>query len=122
MKRHLIKLAIVIVAITPFISHAKYFTNYNSAGVEITRIHNHSNGDVTLIISGTVDNLDECAVTSRVHLKSNLVGHNQMVASSMMAFASGKKIGLYASGCEIIPFWGSSGGLTPVITNLWVLK
>lgn len=122
MKKYLILVITTLTLTFSFISNAKYFTNYHSIGVEITRIHNHSNGAVTLIISGDVDNLDQCAVTTRVHLKGDLDGHKQMAASAMLAFASGKKVGLHASGCEIIPFWGASGGLTPVINNLWLLK
>lgn len=106
-KNHIIIASIVTLLTYPFITNAKYFTNYHSVGVEITRIHNHYNGAVTLIISGDVDNLDQCAVTTRVHLKGDLEGHNQMVASAMLAFAAGKNIGLHASGCEIIPFWGN---------------
>jgi hypothetical protein len=121
MKKYLITISTALLLSFPLISNAKYFTNYLSEGVEITRVHNHSNGSVTLIISGDVDNLDQCAVTTR-HLKGDLDGHKQMVASVMLAFAAGKKIGLHASGCEIIPFWGASGGLTPVINNLWLLK
>ncbi|AQW61489.1 MULTISPECIES: hypothetical protein [Vibrio] len=119
----LLKLAILMLfSISPLTSNAKYFTALNSEGVEITRIHNHANGGLTLYISGSIVNLDNCTVTSRVHLKGDLKGHDNMVSAALMAFATGKRIGLHASGCEIIPFWGTSGGLTPVISDLWVLN
>ncbi|TQV86923.1 hypothetical protein [Aliikangiella coralliicola] len=101
-------------------ANAKYFTDYN-AGVTITRIHVHSGGGITLHISGAVKNLDGCAVTDKVHLKGNLAGHQNMLSHAMMAFTTGKKVGLHASGCEVIPFWGG-GLMTPIIDNLWVFK
>ncbi|ACA85761.1 hypothetical protein [Shewanella woodyi] len=99
-------------------AEAKYFTDYSS-GVTINRIHAHSGGGVTLHITGEVTNLDNCLVTERVHIRADLVGSKNLIAHAMMAFASGKKVGLHASGCEIIPFWGGTH-LTPIINNLWV--
>ncbi len=100
-------------------AQAKYFTPLNGPGVEITRYFTHSGGGVTLYISGSVQNLDKCAVTDRVHLKGDLPGHKAMVSAALAAFVSGKKIGMHASGCEQIPFWGG-GTMTPIINNLWV--
>lgn len=117
----LLKLAILM--LYPHLtSNAKYVTALNSEDVEITRINNHVNGGLTLYISVSMVNLDNCTVTSRVHLKGNLKGHDNMVSAVLMAFATGKRIGLHASGCEIIPFLGTSGDLTPVISDLWVLN
>lgn len=99
---------------------AKYFTSYNS-GVTINRIHAHNGGGVTLHVTGSVINLDSCAVTDRVHIKANLPGSDNLIAHAMMAFAAGKKVGLHASGCEVTPFWGGNL-MTPIIDNLWVFQ
>lgn len=101
-------------------SHAKYFTEYYGSGVKIIKVHTHGSGGLTLHISGNVINLDGCSVTSRVHLRGDLSGHDNMVSSALLAFASGKNVGLHLSGCDYIPFWGESGGLTPIVDNLWV--
>ncbi len=101
----------------------QYFTPLGGPGVQVTRFFTHSGGGVTLYISGEVKNLDDCPVTTRVHLKGDLPGHQNMISAALMAFASGKRIGLHASGCEYIPFWGGSGGgQVPVINNLWVFE
>lgn len=100
---------------------AGYLTPLSGNGVTINRYFTHSGGGVTLIISGTINNPDNCQVTDRVHLKGNLNGHNNMVSAALAAFASGKQVGLWSRGCESIPFWG--GGIqTPIVENLWVIK
>jgi hypothetical protein len=114
------KIALIILVLFVQSVEAKYFTDY-SAGVTINRIHAHSSGGVTLHITGEVRNLDNCPITERVHIKADLVGSKNLIAHAMMAFASGKKVGLHASGCEIIPFWGGIH-LTPIINNLWVFN
>jgi len=114
-------LFVLVLILAPVYSQAKYFTPLDGPGVTITRFFTHSGGGVTLYISGSVQNLDGCPVTNRVHLKGNLEGHKNMVSAALMAYASGKKIGLHAQGCELIPFWGTSGGgAVPIINNLWV--
>ncbi len=100
---------------------AKYFTALNGPGVKITQYFTHSGGGITLYISGDVLNQDNCAITNRVHLKGDLPGHKNMVTAALAAFAAGNTIGLHASGCEVIPFWGG-GQMTPIISDLWVFK
>ena len=101
---------------------ADYFTPLGGPGVTIVKMHFHDQGGVTLHISGAVQNLDDCSVTSRVHIPKDLSGLNNMLSASLMAYTTGKKIGLHVSGCESIPFWGSGGGLTPIVKNLWVFN
>jgi len=114
-------LCVLIFFLVPVSSQAKYFTPLGGPSVKITRFFTHSGGGVTLYISGSVQNLDGCPVTDRVHLKGDLKGHQNMVSAALMAYASGKEIGLHAQGCELIPFWGTSGGgAVPIINNLWV--
>jgi len=103
------------------IALAKYFTSLSPPGVKITQYFTHSGGGVTLYISGSVQNLDGCMVTNRVHLKGNLAGHQSMVSAALAAFSSGKYIGLHASGCETIPFWGGTQTVA-IINNLWVFE
>lgn len=98
-----------------------YLTPFTNTGVKISHFFTHSNGGVTLLLSGTITNPDGCQVTSRVHLKGDLEGHKTMTSAALAAFASGKNIGLWSSGCENIPFWG--GGIqTPIIANLWIVN
>ncbi len=92
-------------------------------GVTIDNYFVHSGGEVTLFISGGATNPDTatCDSIGKVHLKGDLPGHNNMVAAALAAFASGKKIGMYASKCTTITFWGGTVRY-PIISNLWVFK
>lgn len=100
--------------------HAKgYLTSLNGSDVVITKVFNHGSGAVTLYISGTILNPDNCSGTTIVHLKGDLPGHEHMIASALTAFTAGKKVGLYSQGCEIIPFWGGVH-TRPIINNLWI--
>lgn len=119
MKRYPLVLLCVVMLSCPIV-HAKYVTPLNGPGVEITRFFAHEGGSLTLYISGNIQNLDQCNTTYRVYIPSDTPGIDAMTAAALMAYASGRKIGLHASGCSTTPFWGSSGGEVPIINNLWV--
>lgn len=122
--QHQTKFSIIFLSFLFSIStHASgYLSPLASNGVSISSYFVHSSGAVTLMLNSvTPSNPDSCAVTTRVHLKGNLDGHQNMVAAALAAFASGKKVGLYSSGCESIPFWGGNIQ-TPIISNLWVFN
>ena len=92
----------------------------NGAGVKINKITMHGNGGATLWVSG-LSNPDNCGDVKLAHLKGDLPGHSNMVSTALTAYASGKKIGLWSTGCEIIPFWG--GTVTrPIIHTLWITE
>jgi len=77
-------------------------------------------GELTLWVTG-ISNSDGCTGTNLVHLAGDLAGHKNMVAAVMTAYASGKKVGLWSTGCVQIPFWG--GGVTyPIVHDLWVTE
>ena len=97
-------------------------TNAANPGVKIKRFFAHNAGGLTLIVETTkMKNPDNCNTVQRVHLKGDREGHDQMVAAALAAFASGKSIGMYSPGCEIIPFWGS-GITTPIVHDLWIFN
>jgi hypothetical protein len=100
-------------------SFAKYVTYLSDPGVEITKFFTHSNGAVSLYITGETRNLDECTSTFRVYIPHDLDGRQNLVSAALMAFASGKKIGLHASHCGTTTFWGGTVDV-PIIDNLWV--
>jgi hypothetical protein len=110
---------VILILLASAISHARYVTHLNGPGVEITRFFAHGNGGVTLYISGSIQNLDECNTTYRVYIPHDLPGKDTIVSTALMAYASGRKIGLHGSGCSTTPFWGGSGGEVPIINNLW---
>lgn len=87
-------------------------------GITVQKYHMHGGGGMTLWVSG-INNPDNCTGTDKVHIRGNLTGYNQMAAAVMAAYISGKKIGLWSTGCSVIPFWG--GATTyPIINDLWV--
>lgn len=95
-----------------------YLTPY-SEGISVTRYHMHGGGGMTVIVSG-ISNPDGCGGTTLVHIPSTLSGYKEMVAAVMTAIATGKKIGLWSTGCSLLPFWG--GGITyPVVNDVWVM-
>lgn len=81
-----------------------YLTKLDT-GVAVDKYLIHGNGGMILWVSG-IDNLDSCGDTRLVHLKGDLEGHQAMVAVVMVAYASGKKVGLWSEGCSRIPFRG----------------
>jgi hypothetical protein len=92
----------------------------NGTGVTINKMTMHANGGVTLWVSG-VTNADNCGDSTLVHLKGDLPGHNHMVSAAMAAYLSGKKVGLWSTGCDIIPFWGGTT-TRPIIHTLWITE
>lgn len=100
-------------------SAAGYLTSLNNPEATITSVFTHAEGHVTLIVSGITLNPDECGDLGLVHIQADLPGHKNLVSAALTAFASGKKVGLYSTGCEIIPFWGGTS-TRPVIHNLWI--
>jgi hypothetical protein len=118
------KIKLVVLLFTLIVSSssfAKYVTTLSGPGVEITKFFTHSNGAVSLFIVGVTKNLDECTSTFRVYIPHDLDGRHNLVSAALMAFASGKKIGLHASTCSTTAFWGGSVDV-PIIDNLWVLQ
>ncbi len=114
-----IYITIILLLISNLASASGYLTPKDMTGVTINKITMHGNGGATLWVSGLL-NPDECGDVTLAHLKGDLTGHDNMVATALTAYASGKKIGLWsATGCEIIPFWG--GSVTrPIIHTLWI--
>jgi len=109
---------IATILIVPSLSFASgYLTPYGQ-GVTIQKYTMHGDGGMTLWVSG-ISNPDNCTDTNLVHIKSTMPGYNGMVSAAMAAYASGKKIGLWSNGCEVIPFWGGSA-TKPIIHTLWV--
>ncbi|PAJ71632.1 hypothetical protein CJF42_25690 [Pseudoalteromonas sp. NBT06-2] len=100
---------------------AKYITNLGTQGVEITKFFTHQSGAVSLYISGTVENLDQCTSTFRVHIPHDLAGKDVMVSTALAAFASGKKVGFHGSGCSTTSFWGGTVDV-PIVNNMWIVK
>lgn len=120
MKNRLIKLTLVILALSVTTSQAKgYLTSLNNPEATITQVFTHGGGEVTLFVTGITQNPDGCDSTSLVHLDGSFPGHERMVAAALTAFTAGKKVGLYSSGCSVIPFWGGTQ-TRPIINNLWI--
>ena len=99
--------------------NAKYVTPLDGPGVDVSRVFIHENGAVSIYISGDVVNLDECTSTFRVYIPETVEGKDAMLSVALMAYASGKKIGVHGSGCSTTPFWGGTVDV-PIVNNLWV--
>ncbi len=99
--------------------YAKYVTPLNGPGVDITRFFVHESGAVSLYISGSTINSDGCTSTFRVYIPHDVAGKDTMLSAALMAFASGKKIGIHGSGCSTTAFWGGTKDV-PIVNNLWV--
>ncbi|MCL1126201.1 hypothetical protein [Shewanella surugensis] len=112
-------LAIGLFFITNMASAAGYLTSLGNPEATITSVFTHAEGHVTLIVSGVTLNPDECGDLGRVHIQADLPGHKNLVSAALTAFASGKKVGFYTTGCEVIPFWGGTS-TRPVINSLWI--
>jgi hypothetical protein len=113
---------IFIILLLCFVStsaYSKYVTPLSGPGVEITKFFTHTNGAVSLYISGAVQNLDQCTSTFRVYIPHDLPGKDTLVSAAMMAFASGRKVGFHGSGCGTTGFWGGTVDV-PIINNLWI--
>ncbi len=108
---------ILMMFFSPLAISSGYLTPYGT-GVTIEKYTVHANGGMTLWVSG-LDNPDNCGDTRRAHLRGVLPGHKQMMSAAMAGYASGKKIGLWSRGCDIIPFWGGTA-TRPIIDTLWV--
>src|SRR5688572_13684616 len=94
-------------------------------GIEVTSyminngISGSSNAGLTIWVSG-ISNPDSCGDTDKVHIKRSTTNYSEMVAAVISAIASGKKIGFYSLGCEVIPFWGGTTTY-PIVSDLWVV-
>lgn len=95
-----------------------YLTSLSDA-IVVSRYHMHGGGGMTLSVSG-ISNPDGCGGTALAHIPSSLSGYKEMVASVMAAVATGKRIGLWSSGCSLLPFWGGSTTY-PIVNDLWVM-
>ena len=92
----------------------------NGSGVEIQKIHAHPNGAITLWVDASkLENPDGCNRMHKVHIKAT-EGYQTLVSMVMSAYVSGKKIGFWSTGCEVIPFWGASPTTSPVVNNIWI--
>lgn len=111
---------LALIIISPSVS-AKYITPLNGPGVEITRVFVHDTGAISLYISGTVDNLDNCTSTFRVFIPHDLAGKDEMLTVALTAHTTGKKIGLHGSGCSTTNFWGGTVDV-PIINSLWMFQ
>jgi len=112
-------LILFLIMFFPVSSFSSGYLTPLGTGIEVQKIHAHSNGSITLwVLSSSIANPDNCGRTDKVHIKA--VGeYKTLVSMVLTAYASGKKIGLWSNGCEIIPFWG--GSLTfPVVNNIWI--
>ena len=89
------------------------------SGVTIDKIHAHGNGAITLWVNpASLSNPDGCGGTDKVHIKA--VGNYQTIVSvALTAYTANKKLGLWSTGCEIIPFWGGSTTF-PIVNNVWI--
>ena len=87
--------------------------------MDVTRVFIHESGAVSIYISGDVVNLDKCTSTFRVYIPETLESKDSMLSVALMAYASGKKIGIHGSGCRTTPFWGGTVDV-PIVNNLWV--
>ena len=112
--------AISLVALANIAVAGGYLTNFSSEGVTITKYFVHSNSAITFFVSGTV-NSNDCSSGNQVHIRTDTAGRDEMISAVMLAFASGKKIGLYYSRCEVLPFWGGTNTY-PIISDLWVIN
>ncbi len=116
--KKLIKIFLLI-SILNISSYAKYITSINGSGVDITRVFIHTNGAVSLYISGTVLNEDNCSSTFRVYIPETLPGKDSMLSAALMGYASKKKVGFHGSGCSTTHFWGGTVDV-PIVNNLWI--
>jgi len=90
------------------------------AGVTINKVHAHSAGGITLWVNGSeLQNPDSCDRLDKIHIRAGDLGYETMVTVVMTAYVANKKIGLWSTGCEIIPFWGGTLK-APIVTNLWI--
>ncbi len=112
---------LVLISWNTDVTASGYLTSLQTSDVKTTKIFTHEDGGVTLFLSGSLINPDNCDTTERVHFKADLPGRHNLTSAAMAAFLTGKRIGLWSSGCEEIPFWGQ-GIQTPIITNLWVFN
>lgn len=113
-------LAVVMLLISSSASMAAgYITDFSGEGVSVYKYFVHTTGAVTFFVTGAQHNPDGCYSIGQFHIKSDTTGRKEMISALMMAFAAGKKVGLYSSKCEVIPFWGGTNEY-PIISNLWV--
>ncbi len=112
-------LGIILIMIVSTTAYAKYITPLNGPGVEVTRVFIHTQGGISLYISGEVINLDGCTKTYRVYIPETVIGKDAMLSVALTAKTSGKKIGIHGSGCGTTPFWGGTVDV-PIVNNLWM--
>jgi hypothetical protein len=111
--------ALTLLAIT-FNANASGYLVPLGQGVEIKKVHAHRYGGITLWVDASqLSNPDFCDRLDKVHIKDDLPGYQTMVTMIMTAYTSKKKVGLWSSGCEIIPFWGGTK-TSPIAVDLWI--
>ena len=113
------RLTLLLILLFPVSALPAGYLTPLGTGIEIYKIHGHPDGAITLwIVSSSISNPDNCGRTDLVHIKA-AGGHETQVSMVLTAYASGKKIGLWSTGCEYIPFWGGPNTV-PVVNNIWI--
>lgn len=113
---------IFVVALTMFssITFASGYLVKLGEGVEISKVHAHSAGGLTLWVDASkLMNPDSCSYLNKVNIQSSQAGYDAMVTVIMTAYTTKKKIGFWSSGCQVLPFWGGTQTF-PVVTNIWI--
>jgi len=96
-----------------------YLTNLGQ-GVTVQKVHAHGSGGITLWVDATkLKNPDQCDRMDKVHIRSSLNGYNAMVTAVMTAYSTNKKIGMWSTGCSVIPFWGGTK-TAPILRDVWI--
>lgn len=116
------KLIILAVAFFSSLTFASGYLVHLGKGVEVLKVHAHSGGGLTIWVnSADLMNPDSCTRKDKVHIRSSLAGYDAMVTLIMTAYTSKKKIGLWSTGCSVIPFWGGSQTY-PIVTDIWITE
>ena len=118
----MLKSLTLLILLLPAASFASGYLTPLGSGVEVSHIHVHSGGGFTMWVnSNDIQNPDVCARTDKVHVKPTLAGYDGLLSLALAAYTSGHKIGMWSTGCEIIPFWGGTKKF-PAANNLWIAR
>lgn len=102
--------------------HASGYLINLGDGVTINKIHAHNGGGVTLWVDGSkLSNPDGCQNMNKVHLPSSTAGIAAQTSIVLSAYMAGKKIGMWSTGCNVIPFWGGTTRY-PIVTEVWITE
>jgi hypothetical protein len=113
-------IAMILSAVMSCSSFASGYLQILGTGTAIQKIHAHSNGAITIWISPSENNNpDSCSDPSRVHIKKDNDGLQNMTSLVMAAYVSGKNIDIWSRKCEVIPFWGGTN-TRAIVGDLWI--